>query len=160
MSPSKVSEIKWDEFYNIINGQQRTGKDQHYGINPSTGEKLWPVPIGSQKDVDEAVQVAQKAFESWRDVPIQKRKEYLSKFKDILLQHADDMTELLCAETGKPKQIAEMEAKGMVGWFDHHNSLEIPEERVEDDEKVITTRYTPLGVVGAICPWYIPQKHG
>lgn len=26
---------------------------------------------------------------------------------------------------------------------------------MEDDEKVITTRYTPLGVVGAICPWYV-----
>lgn len=115
MSPSKVSTIKWDEFYNIINGQQRTGKDVHHGVNPSTGEKLWPVPIGNQKDVDEAVSVAQKAFESWRNVPIKERKEYLNKFKDVLLQHADDMTELLCAETGKPKQIAELETKGVVG---------------------------------------------
>jgi acyl-CoA reductase-like NAD-dependent aldehyde dehydrogenase len=37
-------------------------------------------------------------------------------------------------------------------WFDHHATLELPEEVVEDDEKVITTRYTPLGVVGAIIP--------
>lgn len=153
MSPSKVSTVKWDEFYNIINGQKRTGKDQHHGVNPSTGEKLWPVPIGNQKDVDEAVQVAQKAFESWREVPLQKRKEHLSKFKDLMMQHSDDMTELLCAETGKPKQIADMETKGVAGWFDWHNGLDIPEERTEDDEKVITTRYTPLGVVGAICPW-------
>ncbi|KAF2170087.1 hypothetical protein M409DRAFT_19694 [Zasmidium cellare ATCC 36951] len=156
MSPSKVSTIKWDEFYNIINGQQRTGKDVHHGVNPSTGEKLWPVPIGNQKDVDEAVSVAQKAFESWRNVPIKERKEYLNKFKDVLLQHADDMTELLCAETGKPKQIAELETKGLVGWFSHHDTLDIPEDRVEDDEKTITTRYTPLGVVGAICPWNFP----
>lgn len=118
MSPSKVSSVKWDEFYNIINGQQRGGKDQHYGVNPSTGEKLWPVPIGSQKDVDEAVSVAQKAFESWRYVPIEERKQYLDKVKDILLQYSDDMTELLCAETGKPKQIAEMETKGgVMGWY-------------------------------------------
>ena len=39
-------------------------------------------------------------------------------------------------------------------FFGHHLQLSIPEERVEDDEKVLTTRYTPLGVVGAICPWY------
>lgn len=141
------------EFYNIINGQPRGGKDQHYGTNPATGEKLWPVPIGSQKDVDEAVDVARKAFESWRELSIEKRKEYLSKCKDVLLSNAEDMTELLCAETGKPKQIAQMETQGIAGWFDHHNTLDIPEERTEDDEKVITTRFTPLGVVGAICPW-------
>lgn len=34
--------------------------------------------------------------------------------------------------------------------------LEIPETTIEDDDKVITTRYTPLGVVGAICPWNFP----
>lgn len=35
-------------------------------------------------------------------------------------------------------------------------TLELPEERIEDDEKVMLTRYTPLGVVGAICPWNFP----
>lgn len=118
------------------------------------GEKLWPVPIGTQKDVDEAVEAAQKAFESWREVPIEERKEYLNKTKDALLAHSNEMTELLCAETGKPKAVAEMETVGGVaGWFGHHATLSIPEERDEDDEKVILTRYTPLGVVGAICPW-------
>ena len=41
-------------------------------------------------------------------------------------------------------------------WFDHHGQLTIPEERIEDDDKVLTTRYTPLGVVAAICPWNFP----
>jgi len=35
----------------------------------------------------------------------------------------------------------------------HLGTLNIPEERFEDDEKVVMTRYKPLGVVGAICPW-------
>lgn len=29
---------------------------------------------------------------------------------------------------------------------------------MDDGEKVITTRYTPLGVVGAICPWVSNMK--
>ena len=154
MSPSKVSSIKFDEFFNIINGQQRSAKDQHHGIDPSTGNKLWPVPIGNQKDVDEAVAAAKTAFETYKTTSLEERKELLAKFKDALLAHSEEMTELLCAETGKPKQIAEMETKGGVeGWFGHHSTLDIPEESMEDDEKVITTRYTPLGVIGAICPW-------
>lgn len=153
---SKNSSVKWDEFHNIINGELRTGKDQHFGVNPSTGEKNWPVPIGSQKDVDEAVAHAKKAFESWKDTPFEKRKELLSKYKEVLLAHSEEMTNLLCQETGKPKQIAQMETMGVAGWFDWHNSLTIPEERTEDDEKTIITRYTPLGVIGAICPWNFP----
>ena len=35
-------------------------------------------------------------------------------------------------------------------FFDHHLNLTLPEEREEDDEKVMLTRYTPLGVVGAV----------
>lgn len=42
---------------------------------------------------------------------------------------------------------------GVAGWSDWHQTLEIEEESVDDGEKIITTRYTPLGVVGAICPW-------
>jgi len=51
------------------------------------------------------------------------------------------------------RQFAELEVKGVSMFFGHHLQLEIPEERIEDNEKVVVTRYTPLGVVGAICPW-------
>lgn len=102
MSPSKVSTVKFDEFYNIINGEKRSAKDQHHGTNPSTGEKLWPVPIGGQKDVDEAVAAAKKAFETYKTTTLEQRKGLLNKFKDALLAHSDEMTELLCTETGKP----------------------------------------------------------
>lgn len=42
-----------------------------------------------------------------------------------------------------------------------HNtaSLKLPEERIEDDEKVVTTRYVPLGVAAAICPWNCKTPH-
>jgi len=156
MSPSKISTVKFDEFYNIINGQQRSAKDQHFGVNPATGDKLWPVPIGTQKDVDEAVDVARNAFESWRNTSLDERKDKLAKYKDILAVHADEMTTLLCQETGKPQMIARIETHSISAWFDWHSSLTLPEERTSDDEKEIITRYTPLGVVGAICPWNFP----
>ena len=42
-----------------------------------------------------------------------------------------------------------MEIKGASGLWDHHLALDMPEERIEDDQKVLVTRFTPLGVVGA-----------
>lgn len=56
----------------------------------------------------------------------------------------------------KQRQIAEHEVKGAAMFFGHHMTLTLPEERIEDDDKVILTRFTPLGVVGAICPWNFP----
>lgn len=102
MSPSKVSTIAWDTFHNIVDGKQRDGKAKHHGVNPATGEQLWPVPIGTQQDVDDAVDAAQKAFESWSQVPLEKRKSLIEKFKDHYMTYNDDMIDLMCQETGKP----------------------------------------------------------
>ncbi|OQO11845.1 hypothetical protein B0A48_03572 [Cryoendolithus antarcticus] len=156
MSPSKVSTIKFDEFYNIIDGEQRSSKNQHHGIDPTTGEESWGVPIGNQQDVDDAVVSAQKAFEKYRYTTLEKRKELLQRYVDAFNSHSEEMVELLCKETGKPKQFAQMEVGGVAAFIGHHLSLDIPEDKLEDDEKVITTRYFPLGVVGAICPWNFP----
>jgi len=102
MSPSKVSTISWDSFHNTIDGKPRGGKEKHYGTNPATGEQLWSVPVATPQDVDDAVASAQKAFETWSETPIEKRKETIAKFKDHYLSYADELTDLLCLETGKP----------------------------------------------------------
>ncbi|KAK5151343.1 hypothetical protein LTR04_006619, partial [Oleoguttula sp. CCFEE 6159] len=132
-------------------------KTFHQGINPATGEKLWNVPIATQQDVDDAVQAAEKAFVSWSQTPMEKRKELLLKFLDLYMSYADEFTELLGKENGKPRMFANFEVAAAVPkWIKHHCQLELPEERVEDEEKVIKTRYVPIGVVGAICPWNYP----
>ncbi|KAM0719663.1 hypothetical protein Q7P37_003794 [Cladosporium fusiforme] len=148
--------ISWDSFTNIVDGKSRDSENKHYGVNPATGEKLWAVPIASQQDVDDAVASAQKAFETFRFTPIEKRKELLGQFCDAWKQNAEEMINLLCKETGKPRQFASMEVNMVPAFFGHFTSLDLPEERVEDEEKILTTRYTPLGVVGAICPWNFP----
>lgn len=94
--------IKWDSFSNIIAGKPRDAENKHHGINPATGEELWAVPIANQQDVDDAVESASKAFETYRFVPIEKRKELLQQFCDKWTENAEEMTNLLCKETGKP----------------------------------------------------------
>jgi len=41
--------------------------------------------------------------------------------------------------------VAEWETKGIAEWFDHHLALQMPEERVEDEEKIVHTRYQSSG---------------
>lgn len=102
MSPSKVSTYDFEKFHNIIDGKQRGSDQVHHGVNPTTGQNSWPVPIGTEQDLNDAVAAAKKAFPAWRDTPVEKRKELLLKFCDFLGQYQDDLITLLCKETGKP----------------------------------------------------------
>jgi acyl-CoA reductase-like NAD-dependent aldehyde dehydrogenase len=105
MSPSKVSAIDFEKFYNIIDGKQRSSDDIHHGVNPTSGQELWDVPIGSEKDLNDAVAVAKKAFPTWRDTPLEKRKELLLKFADLVQNYSEEFTTLLCKESGKPVSV-------------------------------------------------------
>ena len=71
--------LDFKTFYNIIDGQQRGSDSIHNGINPTSGEKLWDVPVGSEQDLNDAVAAAKKAFPAWRDTPIEKRKELVKQ---------------------------------------------------------------------------------
>ncbi|KAL6706440.1 hypothetical protein ACN47E_005546 [Coniothyrium glycines] len=156
MSPGKVSTLDFDKFYNIIDGKQRGSDQAHHGINPTSGQELWEVPIGTEQDLNDAVAAARKAFPAWRDTPIEHRKELLGKLADLFTQHSDDFISLLCKESGKPRQFAAIEVGAVAGFIGHHLTLDIPSEKLEDDEKTVYTEYSPLGVCAAICPWNFP----
>ena len=156
MSPSKVSTITFDKFYNIIDGQQRSSSRIHNGVNPSTKEKLWDVPIGSEQDVNDAVAAGKKAFKSWSRKSLQERKEYAQKFVDLWASYEEEMAEVLMKENGKPRQHAKGEVAGVKAFWKHHISLDMPEETLEDDDKIMKTTYKPLGVCGGIIPWNFP----
>jgi acyl-CoA reductase-like NAD-dependent aldehyde dehydrogenase len=123
MSPSKVSTIDFEKFYNIVDGNQRGSKDIHHGINPTTGEELWDVPIATEQDLNDAVASAKKAFPAWRATPIEKRKELLMKFADLFNGHAEEFTTLLCKESGKPRKFAAMEVGAVAGFVGYHCEL-------------------------------------
>jgi acyl-CoA reductase-like NAD-dependent aldehyde dehydrogenase len=156
MAPSKSIDISFDTFYNIVDGKQKSSKNVHNGINPVTSEKLWDVPIATQQDVDDAVESAQKAFKSWSQTPIEKRKELMLKFTDLYGGYQKEFTDLLCKETGKPRAFAASEVGGVMEFVKFHTGLELPVDKYENDTEIVETTWEPLGVVGAICPWNFP----
>lgn len=125
-------------------------------MNPTTGEELWDCPIGTEQDLDDAVAAAKAAFPSWSQTPIEKRKELLLQFADLFGQHTEEFKSLLCKESGKPQQVANIEVTGVVGFIQYHCSLDIPTEKFEDEEKTVYTEYMPLGVCAGIIPWNFP----
>ena len=57
--------------------------------------------------------------------------------------------------------MAAMETGEACRWIVELAQLNMPEEVIEDnEERKVITRYTPLGVVGAIVPWNFPIQLG
>jgi acyl-CoA reductase-like NAD-dependent aldehyde dehydrogenase len=102
MSPGKVAAIDFTTFYNIVDGKQVSSKNTHKSINPSTGKELWDCPIASREDLDNAVEASKKAFKSWSQTSIDKRKEMLAQLSDLYAPYEGEFIDLLMKENGKP----------------------------------------------------------
>ncbi|KAF2401717.1 betaine aldehyde dehydrogenase 1 [Trichodelitschia bisporula] len=150
-------DIDFETFYNIVDGQKRSASSFTNGVDPTTAEKLWDVPVATEQDVNDAVDAGNRAFKSWSKTPIEKRRELMNQFVDLYDAYTKEFTTLICKETGKPAMFGGSEVQSVKEMISHHASLDLPVEKYEDDDKSVTTRFVPLGVVGAICPWNFPM---
>lgn len=69
--------------------------------NPATGELLTRVPLSTRADVDRAVAAAQAAFQDWKQVAVPRRARILFKYQQLLVEHWQQLAELVTLENGK-----------------------------------------------------------
>ncbi|KAH8886544.1 aldehyde dehydrogenase [Thozetella sp. PMI_491] len=145
-------------FANVIGAELRSSSDIGHGISPSTKQKLWPVPKASDEDLNDAVKAARAAFPAWSKVPWEERGSMILAARETLLANASNMTALLTKEVGKPIQFSHLEFNDTCRYLEFNAKSPPLEPRVvqDDDELLLTLRYQPIGVVGAICPWNFP----
>ncbi|KAJ5610225.1 hypothetical protein N7510_006944 [Penicillium lagena] len=149
-------DLNFEIFYNVVDGKHRASDKTTFSVDPSTESKLWDVPVASAQDVEDAVRSANEAFKTWSVTPFEERLDKISQWKELYKSYIEDFTKLLMAECGKPRAVASGEANEILALFDHNLQLRIPEERIEDETRIQTTRHVPVGVVAAICPWNFP----
>ena len=154
---SSAQTINFESFVNVVDGNPRFSERTHNGIDPTTKQSLWDVPVASDKDVEDAIAAANSAFQSWSKVSYKERQNLLKDFRSLLALHTEDLTRCLIKETGKPKNVAGIEIHASLEMIDWYIGLQEPVlPGFEDDEKEIQNVYEPLGVVGAITPWNFP----
>ncbi|QSE90634.1 aldehyde dehydrogenase family protein [Rhodococcus pseudokoreensis] len=145
------------EFPMTIGGKSVTTSDTAPVYNPATKEIIARVPVASRSDLDTAVAAAKDAFETWSATSLEERQSIVAAIGDRLEAHAEEFLALLTAEQGKPRPMAEWEVYGSVAWFREIATQSLPEEiLVDDPDRRVISRHTPLGVVGAIVPWNFP----
>ncbi|KAK3065149.1 hypothetical protein LTS18_008301 [Coniosporium uncinatum] len=151
------AKLDFRTFRNVINGRLTKTVETRHGINPSTLESNPEVPVSTREDVDEAVRYARQASQSWAEVPLAERQQAVIRFAAALKVQEKEFAAMLTKEQGKPLFLAIDELAKASHWLDAQARLPYPEEIVEEtEERIVVTRYTPLGVALAIVPWNYP----
>lgn len=70
-------------------------------VDPATGEVLALAPNSTEADADRAVEAATKAFWNWRSTPLPERVELMFALRQKLLDHGDQLAEIITREHGK-----------------------------------------------------------
>jgi acyl-CoA reductase-like NAD-dependent aldehyde dehydrogenase len=146
-----------NDYRMTIHGELVATKQTLQAFNPASGTVIAAVPNASKEDLDAAVASAVKAFAQWRTTSVATRAAALNAIADALEKNAEAFMALLTKEQGKPRAGAEWEILGSVIWLREIAKQTLPDEILEEtNDRRVITRYSPLGVVGAITPWNFP----
>lgn len=125
-------------------------------IDDVVGEVAW----STEKEINDAVEAAQKALKAWKNTPGPARARILMKAAQILASRLDEVAYTLSREQGKPLGEARGEVQRGVDLLTYYagegwrtNGEVIPS--VAPGALMFTVR-EPVGVVGAITPWNFP----
>ncbi|KAF9516855.1 hypothetical protein BS47DRAFT_1340473 [Hydnum rufescens UP504] len=131
-------------------------------INPTTAKSLGHITVASEKDIDLAVEAAQKAFETTWGLHAsgQERGKLLIRLAELIEENIEELAALESLDNGKAVAVAQaVDVQGAAdvlryygGWADkvHGKTIET------DDATFAYTRHEPIGVVGQITPWNFP----
>ena len=86
-----------------VNGECSTTKAARSGdiYNPATGEVIGSVDFADSALVDQAVNVANEAFKSWRHSSLTKRTQVLFAFRELLNENKEKLAAIITEEHGK-----------------------------------------------------------
>jgi len=145
------------EYFLTIGGELERAANNGTVLNPATEQMIAKFPMASRQQLDKAVAAAKSAFGAWSCTPLAERQHRVKALGDVLNENKDELVELLVTEQGKSRDGAEWEIGGAIHWCFEIAKQSLEDEVIEDDSgNVVVSRYTPIGVVGAITPWNFP----
>ena len=147
----------------IINNEYVNAKsDKNLSVyNPKDGSLVAnDVPCAGEKDVDDAVAAAEKAFPSWKKTLPTRRRDMLNRLADLIDKHAEKLGELTRLTLGAPwSSFGKWEValcgetlRYNAGWTDKFAG----EAYAQEDGFMKIVRNEPLGVTAGIIPWNGP----
>lgn len=135
-------------------------------FEPATLRPLGEVPVTPPEALPEIVARARKAQESWAKTPFAERRRVLGLILDYVLDHADELVEVIVRDSGKTRNNAMLGEIWPVvekaRWTIAHGEEHLVPERVSPGpflHKRARIEFAPLGVIGVIAPWNYPLQN-
>ncbi|MEP9357924.1 NAD-dependent succinate-semialdehyde dehydrogenase [Sphingomonas sp. KR3-1] len=129
-------------------------------INPATGETVETYHELDADGIETALSRADAAFRSWRETPLEKRTELLTKVADAWEANKQHLAETATREMGKTLASAVAEVEKCISGFRHYaergpSYLEPTTVQTTGGGHAVA-RWLPMGPVLAVMPWNFP----
>ncbi len=131
-------------------------------VDPVTGEKYAEAPRSQPEDVDRAFRVAQDAFDAWSRTTPSERSRAVLRFADALESRSDELVDIECRNTGKPRSLTLSEeippTLDQIRFF--AGACRLLEGRSAGEYMEGFTSFVrrePVGVCAQITPWNYPM---
>ena len=129
--------------------------------NPANGEVLGSIPDMGAAETRRAIDAANAAWPAWRAKTAKERHAILLRWFNLMMQHQEDLAQLLTAEQGKPLAEARGEiayGASFIEWFAEEGKRAygdvIPQHQA--DKRILVIKQ-PIGVAAMITPWNFPN---
>jgi len=157
----KVKSELGREYPVIIGGEKITTEDRIHSINPSnTSEVVGSVSKASLEMANRAIETANEVFSSWKNVPAQKRADYLLKASKIMRKRKFEFAAWMVYEVGKNWAEADGDVAEAIDFMEFYAREMMRYDKgvklvkIKGEENI--QRYIPLGVGVVIPPWNFP----
>lgn len=145
-----------------INGEWvESTTDTYFPVtDSSTGQVIAEVPCCTAEEVRAAIDAAEAAFPAWSQKSLSARTQMMFKWRNILMEHIDELTELCARELGK--NLAEARGDVLKAIEPTEYACGLPTIIQGDASLQVTTGFDtatyhmPLGVVAGIVPFNFP----
>ncbi len=146
----------------LINGESRNSSDGNFQqiFSPSNGKQVGEVAQASEKDVNEAVESAEMAFNSWSKMTAYERLAIIKKATEYASKQADEIGMLMALEQGKPFAQSRKEVLGSCSTIEYFADEGVRIEGYTNQTEKANIRswvsYHPVGVCALLTPWNYP----
>jgi 1-pyrroline-5-carboxylate dehydrogenase len=149
------------EYPNFIDGKESRTAQKLDSLNPSNiSEVIGKFQLASKDDAEAALQAAWKAFETWKNVPVETRADYLFKAADVIRERRLEINAWMISEAGKNYLEADADTCEAIDFLEFYGREALryaekqPLTKIEGEDN--SYFYVPLGAGFVIPPWNFP----
>jgi aminomuconate-semialdehyde/2-hydroxymuconate-6-semialdehyde dehydrogenase len=147
---------------NFITGSYQNPVSNEYidNFEPATGKVYSLIPDSDERDVEAAVEAAEKAFPIWSKMSVEERSKILVRLSEGIERRMDEFVKAESKDNGKPITLAaHVDIPRAVSNFHFFATAIIHFSSESHYMEGMGLNYTlrkPMGIVGCISPWNLP----